>query len=340
MPSNRRPRLSIRPQTSSRLKLLSVASAAEALFVAAIHNAYCGQGCDIVAFQCAEALRQDPSIAETMVRFLDSTLRREPSVICGSMAAIAQDTSDQDAVALQIFHALPPLKKNLNLVLSDVLVSLLGTESRQLADRLLTSEFSLTSLPTDLLERFYSSASLQDWDWINKTMYYRAHQRESKFRLICSSVCAVRLTLTARVRGAGQTPSPTLSVSVNGIEVTSLAASKNWQSWEIDVSESFLGEGLNTIAIKWPYPAYSRADRMTQITEQVERGGVPDISLVYGEVCRFTAAAHAAVEQANRSEYQPVFWPEVESLLAGSEAIDRRPDGNPMASLQSVSVTG
>lgn len=312
--------------------------AADALFQAAIHNAHCGQGRDIVEFQCREALRQEPGIADIMVRFVDSTLRRAPSVICGSMAAIASEVGDQSAAALQIFHALPPLKKNLNLLLSEVLISLLSPRApglRAVADRLLTSEFSLDATPTDLLERAYSSSSMQDWDWINKTMYYRAHYRESPFRLICSRVSPVRLVLTARIQGINQASS--ISVIVNEIEILCLAASSNWQSWEFDIPDSLLVPGLNTIVLRWPCSPYSRADRMEQIAEQAELGGVPDINVIYGEICRFTAVAQVPAEQAHSFEQQPVFWPEVEaSLIAGT---DQRPDAHPIAVPAIVAVT-
>jgi hypothetical protein len=76
---------------------------------------------------------------------------------------------------------------------------------------------------------------------------------------------------------------------------------------------------------------------MEQIAEQAELGGVPDINVIYGEICRFTAVAQVPAEQAHSFEQQPVFWPEVEaSLIAGT---DQRPDAHPIAVPAIVAVT-
>ncbi len=293
----------------------------KALLKAAIHNAYWEQGRDIVESRCREALSQDASMAEIMLRFLDSVIRRAPSITCSSMASIATEASRQDADAFHFFHSLPPRKKSLNLTLIDALVATLTPKIAQVkavADQLLVSEFSVTPCPVNLLERPYSSVSLEDWDWKNKTAYYRARERRSVFKLVSHHASPVRLTLTLRSRRSGQKP---VSVYANGIVIASVRASANWTTWKIDIQSGILKAGVNSVAIEWPIPEFSREDRACQIADCLEHGGIPDIAVIYGEVFRFTAALSVPAENASSYYPSPVLWSDIASLLDNTKAI-------------------
>lgn len=290
---------------------------AEALFQASIHNSHWGQGPEVVSFQCCEALRLDPSIGDTMLRFIDSSLRRAPSFICASMEEVARDAAYQGAAALHLFNSLPPLRKNLNMELVGAVVSALTPFMpglRETADRLMMSEFCVGNAECDLLHRAYSSTSLEDWDWLNGTISYRARQPESIFKLICCSKFPVGLKLTLRSRHLAANEQMVLKV--NGIVVESLSVAAQWQSYEIEIPAEVLTQGINSLSILWPPQYFSRQDRMRTIGRELELGRIPTVPFIYGELSQLRAAARFGQENSDGCGHTPVFWPEVAVHLA------------------------
>lgn len=295
---------------------------AEALFKASIHNAHWGQDSGTAKFQCQKALELHPEIADVMLRFVDASLRRAPSFICASSEKFARDASYQSAAALHLFNSLPPIKKNFNLILMHALISVLAPVSptlNEIADRLLISEFCVGNGPCDLLQRAYSSTSLEDWDWLNSTIFYRARESQSNFKVICCRRLPLGLKLTgraARFAAGGQT-----IVKVNGTVVGSFQLSSKWENFEIESPAYVLAEGLNTLSIQWPAQNFTREDRTRSIGLDLALGRIPTVPFVYAELSRFTAVARLE-DGRSACEHPPVFWPDVERQLFGQESIE------------------
>ena len=287
----------------------------EGLFQAAIHNAHWGQGPDLVTYQCGEAVRIDPLMLETMLRFVDSALRCAPALVCESMNPIARDATAKSASALQLFNSLPPLRKNLNLTLTEAMLSAmtpLMPALRETTDRLLISEYCAGNGPCDFLLRAFSSTSLEDWDWLNGTIHYRARRRLTPFRFVCCRPFPLVLDLTLRT--CKISPPADAVMTLNGVSVASIRVSPEWRTHRIEIHESFLNEGLNSLSIAWPEPSFTVQDRMAAIQNELEDSRIPTVAFVYGEVARLraTAAFDGRVKGCN---HDPIFWKDLESHL-------------------------
>jgi len=291
---------------------------AEALLQAAIHNAHFGQGPDIIEFQCREAIRLDPAVADMMLRFVDSSMRRAPSFICASMECVAANAADQGAAALHLFNSLPPLRKTLNLELMQVLVSVLTPQVptlRERTERLLITEFCVGNGPCDLLQRAHASTSLEDWDWLNGTIFYRARQRRTVFKLVCCRKLPVVLQLT--IRSVDCLSTEQLRVLSNERLVAALPVSDVWQTHQIDIPADLLNEGLNAILIEWPANQFTRQDRFRTIGRELELGLIPTVPVIYGQISRLQAQYDS--KHCDGCSHEPIFWSQVEPHSASVE---------------------
>ena len=289
---------------------------AESLFQASIHNAHWGQGREIVEFQCSEALRLYPPIRETMLRFVDSSVRRAPSFICASMEKVAAVAAYQGAAALHLFNSLPPLRKNLSVYLIEALETVLTPSTPGLRDmmkRLLISEFCVGNAPCDLAQRAYSSTSLEDWDWLNHTIFYRARQPKSTFRFICCQKFPIRLTITARSRSLPASGVATLES--NGRPVAPFSMSSGWETHQLELPADYLVEGMNSFSIRWPAQNFTIEDRLRTIGRDLEAGRIPTVPLIYAEIAELRATIGLEQGSFEPCSHTPLFWPEVAALL-------------------------
>jgi hypothetical protein len=274
---------------------------AHAYFRASLHNARWWQGREVVEYQCREALTQAPEVADVMLRFLDSELRRAPSAMCGSMAPLA---SHKSFSAYPLFHRFPTRQKSLNLLLLEVLISVLTPampEVREKASSLLKAEHCLTSTPIDLLQEPYWNESL-GWSQPNSAVYYKAYRPQSTFRIVCSTASPIRLTFTARISDIG-TRKRFASLYLNATKIASYGVSSRWRKYEVEIPGDLLAEGLNTILIQWPKRSWAIKERIIHILGQVESDRSFEMWPIYGELHSFKAVADNPDTQKYSNEH-------------------------------------
>lgn len=303
---------------------------AEADFLAAIHNANYGQKTSIVRAQLDHAIQVFPDIKELMSCFMDSQLRKCPTVLCPEFEQIIEMQSPS---VLRALYITPRTPKAFNSALVSAIAGALdpGDRSLQHAQSILVGEHAVNHGQVDLLHRFYcglaaTAAFREDWtsesglptcqplwaghidtpDYTESSFaFFKARNKSSQFLLVCDSPCDMLLSLTFRISNCAA--GSAVSVSVNGTRITSVVGTQHWQVQQIMIPGTVLSRGANVVEIVWPPLQWPSLRWIEELAYGFECGHLPDIRPAYGEIHNFHAAVMAAGEpQDNAATDQEV----------------------------------
>jgi hypothetical protein len=279
---------------------------AEASFMAAIHNAHRSQACDIVRYHCSRALKFSPHIADVMLNYID--LQTSNSV--PARMSEAEDHILRLGSSLLHRYIFRINEKRLDKLLLGAIVEALeevGIEARDHLAQLRREEHSVRQRDVDLLDYFYCSSAdqAQELEGLvgpnSRTgfdrHYYRAFSPRSKFVFVGEAGYGVTFLITCRLPQP-ISPVQKVSIDLNGKNEVEFDVSSQWTTWEIDVSEQDILEGLNELTVHWPIPAFHSDESLSKATKALTQHKLPNFYPVFGEIHSFTAASAARVAES------------------------------------------
>jgi radical SAM superfamily enzyme YgiQ (UPF0313 family) len=267
---------------------------ATAKFGAAIHNAHRMISLDakgsILEYWCDQALETDPTVAQTMVDYIDG---RSPS--CPTVFSKAQQRNCKSPHCLSLQHGwkydfidadltiaiLNSLKKRGLKQENQIISLLLAKHGRQKETNLIFPPFYLW----EPLERFYPE--LMPEAGIPGHTFHRSPWPTTSFCLICSSEQQVELELTLRLppgNGIPKTGSTLVDITVNGDPAGSIALTGHFQKHTLGLSGQILKTGLNRLILHWPMPAINGTKALAGVMQRLEQGLTADLYPVFGEI--------------------------------------------------------
>jgi len=289
--------------------------AAEAHFLAAMHNASWGQTPEIIQYHCDEALRLSNRITETFQLYLDFHISTTPTLLCRSFHELRAGGS---AAAIKYFSfASPTSEKVVDFQLISTIVDALeprlpGTKQKTWA--LLIKEHGVREQGCDLLHPSCSCGSLGEFParWQGELGYYRAIEVESHFRFVCGEPKPLVLRLVCRVRTLASAEE-WATLLLNGQEIFRFPVTAKWKNLSCEISTPLLQLGLNSIVIQWPGHSEPWEDRAHEIADQLEHGALPEVFAQYGNIYSFLVqpalAAPPRVVNGNISVQYPSPFP-------------------------------
>jgi hypothetical protein len=264
----------------------------EAHFLAAIHNANWGQSVELIQYHCRRAIARFPEITRMMRLFLDFHLRRAPHSLCKTFEELCQLQS-LSAISL-LFNPNRPLEeKFLNERLIGEMTQLLEADlpGVRAISCLLDREHGVQHRVADLLNKKYSSDSFIRALDTQKYGYYKAHDRCSRFALVCDAREPVELTVTYRCP-PGLIAEERIAILVQGVRVDRISLSLSWTTVRLIIPAAILREGINSIEIVWPMPQWDLASWKDEIAQRLESGEFADVNPVFGELFRLEASVY------------------------------------------------
>jgi hypothetical protein len=276
---------------------------AEAAFLAAVHNAHWYQNYELVHHYCTIATEFAPEMGDLMMKFAEVQAGGSPIFL----SAAAEDIAEMPYPSIQhyLFHQhAEQLDKLLTDAISDTLRAK-GMDDRTRSIQIRRAERSANVKTTNLLDFYHSSAAAQPQEnlWVmpgftahKQQDYYKAYWRESRFFFIGDILCPVSLTLTCRL--------PNLSagvaeISLNGEIQCEIAVTDEWSTWEINLNENIVLDGINEVKIYWPMPQFNTAQALVEAGNDMLRGWLPELYCSFGDVHTLTAARGALTSQPN-----------------------------------------
>ena len=271
--------------------------AAEAHFLAAIHNGNWGQGSTIITWHCQRALQLSPRIADAMECYLDFWSRSIPNIFCASLSRL------YEVGALSSGRFLGPLGfgpdglrltlKGLRLTLMDAMISALqeaGVDAAERLEAVRCEQHGIIRRDIDLLDRAYWADSYA------RLRPERAYTGQSHFAFVSEEPTCVELALTYRtVPGASADGRATVEVQVNGTTVGALPPAGRWATERMCVPRAVIRRGVNRIVIGWPIPPDLGRETVKEFARELELGDMTDPFPLLGEIHRFTASARTVV---------------------------------------------
>ena len=252
---------------------------------AAIHNAHWGQSYEILLHHCTAALANHKEIAKTMVYYCDMISRNASNHVCKSLEKILEDNNKLD----RYVHALIPGKdmKNMELELVDAMTTVLqanGVNIKEYLTNLRIEEHGIKNGTVDLLQPYYHATSYDEYQG-TKTAFLQARDVSSEFFVVAESSNKAQLKISLRTPGmeSGMIQSATISINDTVIRVVDVA--NNWNTYELDIPNNNLKDGVNVIKVLWPvvenyYQAQPNDNGSLSILDAAYR--------VFGEVCNMT----------------------------------------------------
>jgi hypothetical protein len=274
---------------------------AEALFLAAIHNAHhSNQRPGLIAHYCREALKLQPRIADVMKAFVELQTRSTPVLLSASAEALAE------LPARSIRHYL--LRENshqFDRQLLDTMVSALAGAgsadgAADLLSRIRIEEHSAARRSVNLLEYYYSSATcpLDETYWTYaeraRRAYFRAYSPATRFIFVGEAGRPLVLRVACRTPHVA---GGRIHVDINGAAAASVTICSDWQALELELGADAVLNGVNEIAIHWPSPE-SRAVKAVEVeAEKWLQGEVPELYCVFGEIHSLTVSPRDGPDQ-------------------------------------------
>ncbi len=273
---------------------------AEALFLAAIHNAHWFQSYDLARHYCSRALSLSPHVADLMLNYMELQTRPlVPDLMSGSEEHISRLGS-----SLMHQYLLTKNEKRLDKVLLDAIVDALaavGIQAREQLDRLRREEHSVTLSERNLLDYYYCSAvnQPQELAWLlepahrkyqpNNPAYYRAYWPESRFIFVGEAGCPVRLCLACRL----PPPAPltaSVFIELNEQPLVEMFINGEWSAWEIRLPGEGVHDGLNEISVRWPIPEFPSSKALEKARSNLFERELAEFYPIFGEIHSFTAS--------------------------------------------------
>lgn len=280
--------------------LLDKTTEAHAHFLAAIHNARCGQEYEIVRYHCDSALEHDSAISETMLLYLQATLESAPLFMSKSFWKMPKRSRDAISWSLRSLNR----ERDVNLALVNAIADALAgfaPEKSTRVEEVLHREFCLTDQATSLLKKpFCNPASFQpERDWEGRTINFRAFSRHSSFWFIGEIDCGTQISMTYRA-AAATSESGQIRVFANDQLVHVCPASPDWRDTSFSVASESAGQGPVKLVIEWPDPTWTREQRIAELVHHLQQGPIagallsfPESFAPFGEIQILTARAHA-----------------------------------------------
>ncbi|WP_328912408.1 MULTISPECIES: hypothetical protein [unclassified Streptomyces] len=278
--------------------LPSVAAEAEARFLAAVHNAHWWQPRERVGALLAEAVLLSDHLEPVLTAFLDLQATRAPKLLCPAAEDLLEYGSDQ------LHHYLFGYgHQQLDPLLSDAITEVLagvGTDLEPELDRQRIEEHSAARQEVDLLDHYYCSAARQPYEteWLlpsptrHDRDFYQAFGARSDFVFVTERAEPVRLALTCRLPyPAG--PGAEVTVLLNGDPLASAPCDDTWAAFDLELSAGTTAEGLNTLTLEWPVPAFPGRHGLDAMARDVLKGRLPAPYCPFGEVHTLTAGPAA-----------------------------------------------
>jgi hypothetical protein len=256
---------------------------AHAHFLAAIHNARCGQEYEIVRHHCDAALEQDSAIHETMLLYLQATLESAPLFMSKSFWQMPKRSRDAISWSLRSLNR----ECDVNLVLVNAIADAVAgvtPEIRDCVGDLLHREFCLKDQATNLLTKpFCNPASFQpERDWEGRTINFRAFSRHSSFWFIGAVDCETQISMSYRAAGA-TSESGQVRVFANDQLVHVCPASPVWRDTTFVVASDLAAQGPVKLVIKWPDPTWTREQRIAELVHHLQQGPIEGALLSFPE---------------------------------------------------------
>lgn len=266
---------------------------AEALFLAAIHNAHWWQPQEIVLHHCSAALRESDHVRTIMRIFLD--LQTTPAPMLLGRAAEQLTTLVSPSTQRYILRNSAAL---LDEVLLTSITQALATIGVNVVDHLQTkwkTEHSAARRPRDLLSFYYlsSSGQPQELAWALPSEfndqpffsadYYKAYWRESRFVFVAERQRPLRLRLTYRIPSEASSEA---LVYVNGALLGSVKATSEWSTQELMILGDAVLDGVNSVLIRWPPNPDSGKEKLLYATRALMCGAKDCLFAVFGEIHR------------------------------------------------------
>lgn len=273
---------------------------AEALFLAAIHNAHWWQSDDSIRYYCSRAVQISPHIAQIMIHYIDvQTRRTTPMLMCKSAEQIAELGSPLMQNYL-LRHNYQLLDKRL---LGAIAASLkeIGVDIQGRLDRIRREQLSATVEEINLLDTYFcaSAGQAQEVMWAmpsrpgeiqySQADYYKAYWSDSRFLFVGEAGCPMRLSLTGRL------PDMTATEGVIWIEINDkccaeLAFDRDWRTWDIPLAGESICDGVNEIVIHWPMPTFPGEKSLDAVMDDMISKKAPTFYCVFGEIHSFTVS--------------------------------------------------
>lgn len=283
---------------------------AEASFMAAIHNAHRSQPAEIVRHHCSRALQSSPHIADVMLSYIN--LQTSNSV--PARMSEAEDHLLRVGSPLLHRYIFRINEKRLDKVLLGAIAGALedaGIAARDHLAQLRREEHSVTQQDVDLLDYFYCSSAdqPQELEGIGgpnsrpdvDRRYYRAFGPQSKFVFVGETGHAVSFIITCRLPESTSV-AQNVAIELNGKHEVEFDASSRWTTWEIDVPEQDVCEGINELIVHWPTPSFRSDHSLRRATQALTQHKLPNFYPVFGEIHSFTAASAALVAENEASD--------------------------------------
>lgn len=242
--------------------LPSAPVAAEASFLAAIHNAHWWQPRDIVQYHCEAAFSKSAHVAQVMAAFVDLQTSSAPMLLSSSAESLAK-LSQQSTQEYILRHSTQLLDPVLIDAIADVLEKVEPGARRRISARLAASR-GLGREPCSLLDFYYLSAGSQAHElaWaipgelndrhIAVNDFYRAYWVESNFAFVSHAGMNVELEIDLRLPGSLKEEA--VHITVNGVKIASLRVGSAWKAFKLTVHSDQLLDGVNKVVVCWPIP--------------------------------------------------------------------------------------
>ena len=270
-------------ESAAEALIVNAADEGVAHFLAAIHNAHYGQSAEIVRHHCARALELCPSVADQMLAFVDSQLRRAERWMCRSFETL----SERPAVRRYLAAADPRVMSKLaDVVLIEAMVSALesvGVAARATVARLL-QENDQSRRPVDLLAAHRRATTFRErggYSLAYERAYVRALDTLSVFFVARAEAGPLSCRLTCRLPGGeGE-----VAVRMNSVPAGILVVRREWATFDLTLPGAV---GINRIELDWPLLSPPPGS-IEHAACRLECGAYPDVLPAWGEVHAFTA---------------------------------------------------
>lgn len=271
-------------------------TAAEAAFLAAVHNAHGYQPYEAIKRLCDDAVRHDPGIAAVMRTYAELQTRRCPALLSSAGEAIvALESPLVQKYLLQYNH------QQLDAPLLSAIAEALeptGTSVAAPIEDLRVAEHAVDRRRRDLLDPYYCSSAGQPrelmWALADDEAgrpapaWYRAFSRRSRFVFVAARTTPVVLEICCRL--PVESGSASVAVGVNEAPVAMLTVHSHWTTHAIHVDVDALTCGVNDVCIEWPQPCDRGRAAIDAAADDLLRGFRPQLYQVFGELHSFTAS--------------------------------------------------
>ena len=274
---------------------------AVARFLAALHNARYGQSHATLTLQCRKALEASPSIAETMLWFLEAESRGHSRWI--SRRALRVGSSKM--LRRHLISHRPLIGRSfaffeLRQAMADALTAQgISTRDPFAASMATTPRDSLH--PLNLLSTVCSRHTM--WDPTVGSpapapAFYRSRMHRPCFEFTLDEPQPLELRVTSRVPSLPITGCD-VAVFVNSTFLSTIPTSASWSSHTVPIPQSMVLAGRNRIELLWPDTATSRPNA-DKIAAMLARSLRMDLRPIYGEIFTLTLSRASSMRSARR----------------------------------------